>query len=325
MKIEPPSRTASSRVAGDLDDGPARQRFELLAQPRHTGTQVAELAGTAFQANGRSTGPATRTHELALVILRDGGVAGLTTSELATRRARQQTRSALAIQHAHHPCVRAQHSSERVREQRRTRRLVTPVDDLAARATRARSSSRGSVTSSTQLQRLERGRRRDQRARHIGPPGAFDHDVARVPGGRRLLLPHLVVLVDEQDRTQVGHGRPMPPNACPRRSTPCEPPPTRRDTAQPMPVAAQLVDQSLGGEERRHEDQGARSSAVDDAVVGRGARAAGAARVVLRALAPEPRNVASSEAGHVALAVTRCAGSERARQPIATPPSRPAR
>ena len=57
-------------------------------------------------------------------------------------------------------------------------------------------------------QRLQRRARAGEHARHPGPARPLDGDVARVPGGRLLLLVGLVVLVEHDDARQVADRRP---------------------------------------------------------------------------------------------------------------------
>ena len=150
----------------------------------------------------------SRAHEPVVALL-DRRAAPLAPGQLAGTSGTRGAAPAAAVQHAHCPRAATDGVAQRVGE----RRVSSPVPG---------SSSRWSTTSTrrprgpTGAHRLARtatsdvdGRRgRDARAAPRRAARALDGDVARVPGGRALLLQRLVGLVDHDDRGEVGHRRP---------------------------------------------------------------------------------------------------------------------
>ena len=99
---------------------------------------------------------------------------------------------------------------QRRRDERRLPRLVAAaVDDLDDRPAGPLLVDRRAHQPVADRGQPGHGRaRRHQQHRHAGPPGPLDGDVAGVPRRAALLLQRLVVLVEDDDRGEVGARRP---------------------------------------------------------------------------------------------------------------------
>ena len=289
--------------------------------------------------HGRQTAGGSSPHRAqcsAVVGLLDGRRAAVAAGQLAAGRAGEQPGPAGAVQHAQHPPVGSQQADEGRREQPGPARvLVAPVDDLDGRPPGPLAGAVGREQVAPR-QRLQGRARARQHARHAGPPRPLDGDVAGVPRRRLLLLVGLVVLVEHDDRGQVGDGRPRRgPGADDRRAGCPERPAARGAAATATPARRRRAPTVAAMRRRRAQDEGVaerrgRRGHVHE-VGGRREpehrpRPREGARQQLVVRATRRRRVGG---GAGSRATTRSAmpsaGTTRAGRPSATPPSGPGR
>ena len=253
-----PGRRRPARPAavarGHLGHRPAGQQLQLLAGPGDAHPerlQPGRAARGADRGAGRPAAPAGTAPSVRP--RRPPARARLAAGQLPAGAARQQPGPALAVEHAHHPAGRRRASRTRVdqpgRVEARPGRLVAGGRRPRRRASRpAPRCATAPAAAPGQASASSDGRGRGEHARHPGPPGPLDGDVAGVPRRRPLLLVGLVVLVEHEDRAQLGGGAPTPRPG--RR-----PPRTRRPRPGPTPGAvappARPGGRRPGGEEAR--------------------------------------------------------------------------
>ncbi len=177
----------------DVDDPRARyEPLELFADAGHTRPQDPQLGGAALRAHQRSL------------------VGAVPSQQVPTGCAHEEAESTPAVEHADCETVRTmQRGRQGFGQQARPGRLLAPVDHLDPRPPRRFDVGRGTldaIGSAARDQGLDGRHRRTHDERRTTAPGPFVQHVARVPGGRALLLQGLVGVVDDDRRLQVGDG-----------------------------------------------------------------------------------------------------------------------